>query len=81
MLLPTLVSGLTLLSKCDLPDHVSGNQHLNGAPFGFQCCFLVNKGRILSQMIGQYQKPKSTIANSTGLSKVVLSELPSVDQI
>ena len=80
MLLPTLVSGLTLLS-CDLPDHVSGNQHWNGAPFGFQCCILVNKGRILSQMIGQYQKPKSTIANSTGLSKVVLSELPSVAQI
>ena len=52
-----------------------------GPIFGFQCCFLVNKGRILSQMIGQYQKPKSTIANSTGLSKDVLSEFPSVDQI
>ena len=54
---------------------------LKWAPFGFQCCFIVNKGRILSQMIGQYQKPKSTIVNSTGLSKVVLSKLPSVAQI
>ena len=35
----------------------------------------------LSQKIGQYQKPKSTIANSTVLSKVVLSELPLVDQL
>ena len=35
----------------------------------------------LSQKIGQYQKPKSTIAISTVLSKVVLSELPLVDQL
>ena len=35
----------------------------------------------LSQKKGQYQKPKSTVANYTGLSKVVLSELPLVDQI
>ena len=48
MLLPTLVSGLTLLS-CDRPDHVNRNQHSNGAPFGFQCCFLVNQGRIVTK--------------------------------
>ena len=35
----------------------------------------------LSQKIGQYQKLKSTVANYTGLSKVLLSELPLVDQI
>ena len=48
VLLPTLVSGLTLLS-CDRPDHVNRNQHSNGAPFGFQCCFLVNQGRIVTK--------------------------------
>ena len=74
MLLPTLVSGLTLLS-CDCPDHVNRNQHSNGAPFGFQCCFLVNQGRIVTK-IGQYQKTKSTIANSTGLSKIVCLHCP-----
>ena len=35
----------------------------------------------LSQKIGQYQKPKSTDANSTDFLKVVLPELPLVDQI
>ena len=48
VLLPTLVSGSTLLS-CDHPNHVSRNQHWNGAPFGFQCCFLFNKSRIVTK--------------------------------
>ena len=48
MLLPTLGSGLTLLT-CDRPDHVNRNQHSNGAPFGFQCCFLVNQDRIVTK--------------------------------
>ena len=48
MLPATLVSGLTLLS-CDRPDHINRNQHSNGAPFGFQCCFLVNQGRTVTK--------------------------------
>ena len=53
-----------------------------GPHFLFQFCFLVNEGRTgLSQKIGQYEKPKSTIADSIGLSKVVLSALPLVAQI
>ena len=48
VLLPTLVSGSTLLF-CDHPNHVSRNQHWNGAPFGFQCCFLFNKSRIVTK--------------------------------
>ena len=50
VLLPTLVSGLTLLS-CDLPDHMSAEISIEmGAPFRFQCCFRVNQCRILSQI-------------------------------
>ena len=48
VLVPTLVSGLTLLS-CDSPDHVSRIQNSNGAPFGFQCCLIVNQGRIVTK--------------------------------
>ena len=48
VLLPTLVSELTLLS-CNHPDHVSRKQHWNGAPFWFQCCFLDNKGRVVTK--------------------------------
>ena len=51
-----------------------------GPHFDFNAVFEITRAG-LSQKIGQYQKPKSTIANFTGLSKVVLSELPFVDQI
>ena len=79
VLLPTLVSGSTLLS-CDHPNHVSRNQHWNGPHLDFNALFYLTRAGLL-QKIGQYQKPKSTIANSTVLSKVVLSELPLVDQL
>ena len=29
--------------------YVSWNQHWNGTPFGFQCCFLVNQDRIVTK--------------------------------
>ena len=48
VLLPTLVSGSTLLS-CNHPDHVSRNKHWNGAPFGFQCCFPLNQSKIVTK--------------------------------
>ena len=35
---------------CPSWPYVSWNRHWNGAPFGFQCCFLVNQCRILSQI-------------------------------
>ena len=51
-----------------------------GPHLDFNAVFYLTRAE-LSQKIGQYQKPKSTIANSTVLSKVVLSELPLVDQL
>ena len=48
VLLPTLVSGSTLLS-CNHPDHVSRNKHWNGAPFGFQCCFPFTQSKIVTK--------------------------------
>ena len=51
-----------------------------GPNLDFNAVFYLTRAG-LSQKIGQYQKPKSTIANSTVLSKVVSSELPLVDQL
>ena len=51
-----------------------------GPHLDFNALFYLTRAGLL-QKIGQYQKPKSTIANSTALSKVVLSELPLVDQL
>ena len=48
VLMPTLVPGSTLLS-CNHPDNVSRNQHWNGAPFGFQCCFPFKQSKIVTK--------------------------------